>query len=133
MVRSCRCINMTNNKAEKAGQQGDVILRRVGDTKPLGGKVVQKGNCIVAEGEGHHVHILEATETDAQLIQEGERMLLWLEKETKLHHIPTPQDGEPISFCKADHDTEVIAPGLWEVGGVREVDHFAQQERRVVD
>lgn len=124
---------MSDKKALKNGQQGDVILRRVGDVKPVDGKVVQRGNCIVAEGEGHHVHILEAESTDAELIQEGNRMLLWLEKETKLHHIATPAPGEPISFCKADHEVETYAPGLWEVGGVREVDHFAQQERRVVD
>lgn len=133
MVRSRRCINMNTDKAQTKGQQGDVILRRIGDTKPVGGKVVQRGNCIVAEGEGHHVHIFEAADTDAELILEGDRMLLWLEKETKLHHIPTPAPNEPISFCKADHDTEVYAPGLWEVGNVNEVDHFTQTVRPVMD
>jgi|SRR5215831_13902988 len=122
-----------NNKIETKGQQGDVIMRRVGDTKPLGGKVIAKGRCIVAEGEGHHIHVIDAPDTDAELIREGERMLLWLEKPAQLHHVPTPATPDaPLSLC-GEHEVEEYPAGLWEIGGVREIDHFAQLERRVVD
>jgi hypothetical protein len=124
---------MNNNKIETKGQQGDVIMRKVGDTKPAGGEVISKGMCILARGEGHHLHVIEAEDTDAQLIREGERMLLWLEKPSKLHHVPAPQGNEPIRLCQADHEVEEYPRGLWEVGGVREVDHFQQLERRVMD
>jgi len=123
----------------KNGQQGEVILRRVGDgyknldSAGVKRKVLAKGRCVVAEGEGHHIHVIDAEPTDAELIQEGERMLLWLKKPAMLHHVPTPATPDaPISLC-GEHESEEYAAGLWEVGGVREVDHFAQMERRVVD
>jgi hypothetical protein len=50
-----------------------------------------------------------------------------------LHHVPAPVGNEPIRLCEAEHKPIEYAAGLWEIGGVREIDHFAQMERRVVD
>ena len=120
------------NKAETKGQQGDVLMKRL-DALPEGErKVVAKGRCIVRHGESGHAHVIDALETDAELIQIGERMLVVLHKETALHHVPTPKGNEPLSLC-GEHASEVYPAGVWEVGQVREFDHFAQQERRVVD
>ena len=122
------------DKIEKHGQQGDVIMRKVGEDRPLLGEVVSKGRCILARGEGHHIHVIDAEETDAELIAEGDRMLLWLSKPATIHHIAAPTDeSAPLALCGGDHESSVVEAGLWEVGGVREVDHFQQLERRVVD
>jgi hypothetical protein len=120
-------------KQKETGQQGDVIMRRVGDVRPENGKTIAKGRCVLAEGEGHHIHVVDAPETDAELIREGDRMLLWLSKPAYLHHVPTPKGDEPIQLCAGEHEVQEFPAGLWEVGGVREVDHFAQLERRVMD
>lgn len=116
-------------------QQGDVTFRRVSDhdsactkDRVARAKRVQQGRCVVAEGEGHHIHVVDAPETDAELIAEGERMLLLLTKPATVRHEIVNQPGS-----QADHKPRVLEAGLWEIGNVREVDHFAQQERRVVD
>lgn len=118
---------------QKTYQQGDVTFRRIGDVPdaPLTKhcKTVSKGRCVVAEGEGHHVHVIDAPVTDAELIREGERMLLLLHKPAVVRHEIVNQPGS-----QADHKPRTLEAGLWEIGNVREIDHFAQQrERRVVD
>jgi hypothetical protein len=112
-------------------QQGDVTFRRVSydsNAPRQLSKPISKGRCVVAEGEGHHIHVIDAPDTDAELIKEGERMLLLLHKPATVRHEIVNQPGS-----QADHLPRTLAPGLWEIGNVREVDHFAQQERRVVD
>jgi hypothetical protein len=110
-------------------QQGDVTFRRIGPAvRPQKYVFLQKGRCIVAEGEGHHVHVVDAPETDAELIREGDRMLLLLHKPAAVRHEVANAPG-----TQADHKPRTLEAGLWEVGGVREVDHFAQLERRVID
>jgi len=133
MVRRCRQNNM-KQKIETKGQQGDVIMRRVGSDKPTGDdvEVLSKGRCILAQGEGHHIHVIDAPESEAELLRQGGRMLLWLSKPAQLHHVPTPaSDDAPLALC-GEHDVEEYPAGLWEIGGVREMDHFIQLERRVV-
>lgn len=125
----------TNEKpVQNTYQQGDVKFRRIScdsnthqliDSK---GKVVAKGRCIVAEGEGHHVHVIDAPETDAELIREGERMLLRLHKPAMVRHEIVNQPGS-----QADHKPQLLSAGLWEVGNVNEVDHFTQTIRPVMD
>jgi hypothetical protein len=116
--------------AKDTYQQGDVIFRRVGEALSPGHdkNVVARGRCVVAEGEGHHVHVIDApVESDAELIKEGGRMLL------NLQHMQEVQHQHTSGGLSGDHNTYTLGPGLWEVGGVREVDHFAQLERRVMD
>lgn len=122
-----------NKPLTESFQQGDVKFRRLScnSNQEIGfgpNKTLSKGRCIVAEGEGHHIHVIDAPETEAELIAEGERMLLRLHKPATVRHEIVNQPGS-----QADHQPRMLAAGLWEIGNVHEVDHFAQQERRVVD
>lgn len=120
---------MNNQTIKQSYQQGDVKFRRIGEaTDPVDGKIVQRGRCVVAEGEGHHVHVVDAPESDAELIREGDRMLLRLFKPTAVRHEVVNAPGS-----QADHLPRVLQPGLWEFGNIREKDHFADQVRFVVD
>jgi hypothetical protein len=80
---------------------------------------VSKGKIVVAHGESGHTHLIDADESDAELIQIGEQMLLNVKKPVKIKH--------------EEHNEQLLEPGIWEIGRVREFDHFAQQERTVMD
>jgi hypothetical protein len=116
---------MSNKSKKEAGvnadqfQQGDVILRRL-DAMPEGkAKVVSKGRCVVAHGESGHSHVIDAPESEAELIQIGERMILSLKSEQTLTH--------------EEHKTQTYAPGLYDVGRVNEYDYFTEMTRKVAD
>jgi hypothetical protein len=72
---------------------------------------------VLAHGESGHSHVIE--DDEAELIQIGERMLL------KLNHAAT--------VVHEEHKPITLAPGIWEVGRVKEFDYFAIMERQVVD
>lgn len=104
-------------------QHGDVILTRL-DTLPKGGVAIppRNGKLVLAEGEHTgHAHTIDVaeTETDAELIQLGERMLLKLEARATLTH--------------QEHKSIVLEPGVYEVGRVREYDYFQHMSRPVQD
>ncbi len=65
----------------------------------------ESGRLILARGEatGHHHSVIE---DDAELIQEGERMLLCVTRETELRH--------------QEHGAIVVPPGVYEVTRQRE-------------
>jgi hypothetical protein len=108
---------MKNKIANHFFQQGDVLGRRL-DTMPEGEqKTISKLRCVVAHGEGGHSHVIE--DSEAELIQIGERMLLKLEKAASVQH--------------EEHGTITLSPGIWEIGTVKEYDYFQQMVRRVVD
>jgi hypothetical protein len=86
-------------------RQGDVLLIK-SDSIPSGDKTkAENGRLILARGEatGHHHSVLE---DDAELIQEGERMLLNVLRETSLVH--------------QEHGAIVIAAGVYEIKRQRE-------------
>jgi len=99
-------------------QQGDVTLRKL-EVFPEGKqKVVSKKRCVLAEGEvTGHCHAVE--NSDAELIQIGERIILKLEREATVTH----QEHNPVT----------LSAGIWEVGRVQEYDYFAQMARPVCD
>lgn len=102
-----------------------MILRRI-DASPAGKiKVVAKRKLVLAHGESGHSHIIE--DDDAELIQIGEQMLVRLGKAVTVkheeHNAPNSLMPEPV----------ILAPGIWEVGRVREYDYFAKMVRKVVD
>jgi hypothetical protein len=98
-------------------QQGDVLLRRL-STMPEGAtKTIAKGRCVLAHGESGHCHVVE--QDDAELIAIGDRMLLSLGSEATVQH--------------EEHGAQVLAPGIWEIGRVREKDWFADMVRPVRD
>jgi hypothetical protein len=101
-------------------QQGDVALKRI-EAMPAGKRIkIKRGSrgLILAEGEHTgHAHVVE--ETDAELVQIGERMILRLESRATLVH----EEHKPIT----------LEPGLYEVGRVQEFDYFQQMARTVAD
>jgi hypothetical protein len=110
---------MKNMKiATKTAQQGDVVLKRV-DVMPTGEyKVISKGKLVLAEGEvtGHY-HGIE--ETDSELIQIGDKILMNLKNTATLTH--------------QEHGAITIEKGIWEVGRVNEFDYFSKMQRPVAD
>jgi hypothetical protein len=98
-------------------QQGDVKGRRV-TTMPVGEPVIiQRRRIVVAHGESGHSHVVE--DDDAELIRIGERLLLSI-----------PNGGTVVH---EEHKPIKLAPGIWEVGQVREYDYFQQMSRTVRD
>jgi hypothetical protein len=98
-------------------QQGDVLLKRV--EKPAVFKSTQRGGKIIlAHGEhtGHH-HAVE--DSEAELVADGDRILLMLEREATLTH----QEHGPVT----------VPAGCWEVGRVQEFDYLTQMARDVRD
>lgn len=108
----------TNKIPKNTAQQGDVLLKRI-DKLPEGEqKVIAKGKLVLAEGEttGHY-HGIE--ESESELIQIGEKMLLKLENQAVLTH--------------QEHGHITLDKGLYEVGRVREYDYYSKMVRQVAD
>lgn len=103
--------------AKNTAQQGDICLRKLASMPDGEQKSVGKKRLILAHGESGHSHVLE--DEDAELIQIGERMLLKLAKSATVKH----QEHGPIR----------LAPGIWEVGRVKEFDWISKLERQVLD
>ena len=103
--------------AKQSFQQGDVIGRRL-DAMPIGQqKVISKSRLVLAHGESGHSHVVE--DSEAELIQIGERMLLKLAKQATVVH----EEHKPIT----------LEPGIWEIGRVQEYDWFSWMQRQVID
>jgi len=109
---------MKNKDTNTIYQQGDVLIRPI-ENLPAGTKqVVQKRLCVLAEGEATgHAHV--AQDNEAELIRIGERMILSLGRSTTITH----EEHKPIT----------LAPGLYDIGRVREYDYFSQMARAVQD
>jgi hypothetical protein len=103
-------------------QQGDVLLSRVEvDIRQAIKLKKDKRGIVLAEGEvtGHY-HGIETDESEAELIQLGEKMLLNVKAgSVTLKH----QEHKPITINK----------GIWEVGQVIEKDWLNDMVRKVVD
>lgn len=99
-------------------QQGDVLLRRV-VAVPEGAKEVQRknGRIEVMHGEQGHTHAIE--DVDA----------MFYEKDGKFYLKVTA----PVALVHEEHHTQVIEPGIWEIGQVREYDYFQEMARTVRD
>lgn len=106
-------------------QQGDLLLRRL-DVLPQGEiKVIAKKRLILAHGESGHSHVIE--DDEAELIQIGEQMLVRIARAQTVsheeHNAPTSLKPKPV----------YLAPGIWEIGRVKEYDWFQKMERQVID
>lgn len=98
-------------------QQGDVLLTKINNL-PKKYTIISKKRCVLAEGEKTgHSHVLE--DDEAQLIQDGERILLMLEKQGILKH--------------EEHNPITLEPGIYEIGKVNEYDYFSKMVRKVQD
>lgn len=99
-------------------QQGDVLMKRVKQL-PNGCKEVQRqnGRIVVMHGEQGHTHAID--DVDA----------MFFEKDGKFYLKVTA----PVSLVHEEHHTQVIEPGIWEIGQVKEYDYFQEMERTVRD
>lgn len=99
-------------------QQGDVLLKRVNQV-PDGAKKVarQNGRIVVMHGEQGHTHAID--DVDA----------MFYEKDGKFYLEAT----KPVKLTHEEHHTQVVEPGIWEIGQVKEYDYFQEMERTVRD
>jgi hypothetical protein len=102
------------NKNEIPNQQGDVILKRV--EKVRGKKLT---HLVLAEGEktGHKHQIIEG---DAELYEENGTLYLRV-------------NSDQAILAHEEHKHQVIKKGDYQIGIVREYDHFAEEARNVAD
>lgn len=96
-------------------QQGDVTIKPVEslpeDARPVAGRVLREG-----EATGH-AHV--ATGEGVQLFMRGDTLYMRVPAGTEVVH----EEHNPIN----------VPPGIYEVGAVREYDHFAEVSRPVID
>jgi hypothetical protein len=109
----------------KTYQQGDLLLRKLQALPPGDIKVVSKKRLVLAHGESGHSHVVE--DDDAELLLLGERMLMRIGRAVTILH---EEHNAPLSLLP---EPERLAPGIWEVGRVKEYDYFSQMERQVMD
>ena len=110
------------NKSKQV-QQGDVVLLRVGNL-PSGSKRLgcDKRGVVLAEGEhtGHHHRI---SDTGGVALMEAPGGLRFLVNETE----------DDVVIQHEEHKPVTVAPGIWQVGQVREKDWFADMVHTVRD
>ncbi len=99
-------------------QQGDVLLKRV-EKMPEGVTEIQRknGRIEVMHGEQGHIHAIE--DVDA----------MFYEKDGKHYLLAT----KPVRLIHEEHHTQIVEPGIWEIGQVKEYDYFQEMERTVRD
>lgn len=101
-------------------QQGDVLLEKV-DSIPEGGKKVEakERGYVLAEGEATgHAHVIEKTALAEMYEVDGVLYVRAL---------------EPVEVTHEEHKPQVLDPGIWKVGIVREYDYFKDMVREVID
>lgn len=106
-------------------QQGDLLLRRIKSLPNGEIKVLSKSKLVLAHGESGHSHVVE--DDEAELIQIGEKILLRLHKSATVKH---EEHNSPNSMIP---EPERLAPGIWEVGRVKEYDWLSKMERQIID
>lgn len=99
-------------------QQGDVLLKAI-EALPDGCKEVKRkeGRIVVMHGEGGHTHVI--TDVDAMFYEKDGKFYLVAKKPVKLDH--------------EEHHTQIVEPGVWEIGQVREKDWLTGMVAPVVD
>ena len=108
---------MRTKKALKNFQQGDVVGIRLSEMPAGLQKTLSRKRLVLAHGESGHSHVIE--DDEAELLQIGEKIILNLTKAATLKH--------------EEHGKITIAPGIWEIGRVREYDPFVDMTRQVMD
>lgn len=104
-----------NDNASTWYQQGDVLIKPV-DAIPAGAKATSTR--VLAEGEATgHKHLAEA-----------EDVRLFLHEGTLYMNAPTG-----TTVVHEEHGPLVIPAGQYQIGIVREYDHFAEEARYVMD
>lgn len=99
-------------------QQGDVLLKRI-KSLPDDCKKIERidGRLILMHGEQGHTHAID--DIDAMFYEKDGKFYLNVIK--------------PVNLVHEEHGAQVIEPGIWEIGQVKEYDYFQEMERTVVD
>lgn len=99
-------------------QQGDVLMKRIGNL-PNGAKELerQNGRIVVMHGEQGHTHAIDDVGA------------MFYEKDGKHYLVAT----KPVALVHEEHHTQIVEPGIWEIGQVKEYDYFQEMERTVKD
>ena len=96
-------------------QQGDVTIKPVASipegASPVNTRVLREGE---ATGHAHR-----ATGEGVQLFLDGDTLYMRVPEGTEVVH--------------EEHKAITVPPGLYEIGAVREYDHFAEETRPVFD
>jgi hypothetical protein len=102
--------------AKQMVRQGDVLLIPLDDHMPISprpvriGKKSRHGRVVLAEGESSlHEHTI--AEDDAELVRQGERILLTVLRDQVALAVTHAHTGEPL----ARHTTIELPGGLYEV------------------
>jgi len=100
-------------------QQGDVLLRAV-KSMPKGKKVERKARgYVLAEGEvTGHAHVIE-DDIDLILDEASGKMFM--------------TNAEEVTIKHEEHHHVNVPAGTWEIGIVKEYDHFAEEAKNVAD
>jgi hypothetical protein len=109
-----------NNNNPNQRQQGDVLFLRVGPL-PEGVQLVCTNKITVAHGESGNSHVIESD--DAELYQDGERLLLKLDAPVEVRHVGT----------HPEHASVTLDAGVWEVGQVVEKDWLSGMVNPIKD
>lgn len=103
-------------------QQGDVILNRVSEIPEGTKKITDKRGVVLAEGE-HTGHYHGITDSGVELLEDPK---------TKKRFVRN-SSNKTVKLKHQEHNPVFVAPGMWEIGGVKEYDYFQEMERQVVD
>jgi hypothetical protein len=100
-------------------QQGDVLISSVAAIPSSAVSVKPSGRgFILAHGESGHAHVITDTPSVEMFKTDNEIYLSVLKEITVTHE---------------EHKPVTVEPGTYQVGKVREFDHFAEAAREVTD
>ena len=103
-------------------QQGDVLLKKI-DSLPEGSKIKNASDkgYVLAEGESTgHAHRITEIASDICRLYEKDGVLY-------------VKALNSVNLTHEEHKQVTIPEGIWEVGIVREYDHFLEEARNVKD
>ena len=99
-------------------QQGDVLIHRIEKLPPVKKLARRENGFVLADGEvSNHAHVIE--EEDTVFVAEDGTLYLSVDAPVIVHH--------------EEHKAITIAPGIYRVGRVQEVDPFTKEISAVRD
>jgi len=125
-------------KITKKHQQGDLLLIKIQSLPDGEIKILSKSRLVLAHGESGHSHVVE--ESDAELIQIGERILMRLENANQKGNLTgcklfsenetqfvcdTPTLGR-VAFSKSDAEFSKGTVKIGKFGLLKHEEHFNQ-------
>lgn len=106
-------------KLKKQGRHGDVFIQKICDL-PKGAKLQNRdgGRVILAYGEvTGHAHAIEEENCEKWALADEEYLIV--------------TGDEPVNLRHEEHDTQVIAPGTYEI--IHQFEEKREEIKKVVD